>query len=217
MNLLFAPALLLATGRMPPADRAYTLTMTTTVITQLLRQQLFTDSGRAYPCRNNPACSSWGEQLAASRPVVTVDGPRVALSVHVSGTYPINQYFAPEIAGDLTVSAVPVVDQGLVHVTQAQVTASPNSDMTFRAFIGAFHANMEQLLNQRGVFDLASYLALASRNPNLPPPRIPGLTCLDAAQIAIQAIGTQSDPAAVTAAITVSGDHPSPQRQPPAC
>ena len=117
---------------------------------------------------------------------MTVDGPRVALSVHVSGTYPINQYFAPEIAGDLTVSAVPVVDQGLVHVTQAQVTASPNSDMTFRAFIGAFHANMEQLLNQRGVFDLASYLALASRNPNLPPPRIPGLTCLDVAQIAIQ-------------------------------
>lgn len=225
LTAALCPALLLATGRadhpevfrMAPADRAYTLTMTTTVISQLLRQQLFTDSGRAYPCRNNPACASWGDQLAVSHPVVAVDGPRVVLSVHVSGTYPINQYFTPEIGGDLTVSAIPVVDGGLVHVTQAQVTAGSKSDMTFQAFVGALHAHMEDLLNQRGVFDLASYLALASRNPNLPPPRIPDLTCLDAGQIAVQRVATQADPAAVTAAVTVHLTVDQAQRHPPGC
>jgi hypothetical protein len=198
------------------ADRNYTLTMTTAEMNQMLEAQLFTQGGRAYPCKNNPACSAWGDDLAMSHPAISVDGPRVLLTTHVDGTYPINQFFAPQIAGDLTIAAIPVIVGGLVHLTQAQITANPASDMTFRAFIVAFHTNMENVIDQRGVFDLASYLASASRNTNLPPPRIPDLTCLDPAQIAVERIGTQSDPAALTAAVTVHlpQGHPA-QRKPP--
>lgn len=205
----------LLTGR---ADRNYTLTMTTAEMNQMLEVQLFTQGGMAYPCRNNPACSSWGDNLALSHPAVSVDGSRVLLTAHVNGTYPLNQFFTPEIAGDLTISTIPVVDNGMVHLTQAQITANPASDMTFRAFIVAFHTHIEEMIDQRGIFDLANYLANASRNTSLPPPRIPDLTCLDPTQIAVEKIGTQSDPAALTAAVSVHlpPGHPA-QRKPPTC
>lgn len=215
-SLLLVPALL-ATRPAAPSDRAYTLTMTTTAVMQLLRQLVFTDAGRAYPCRNNPACSSWGENLALSQPVIAVDGPRLVVAVHVSGTYPINDYIKPEVAGDVTIMVVPVVRDGLVHLTEAQVGTSPNGDMTFRAFIGAFHAQIESLIEQHAVFDLARYLASASRDPNLPPPRIPDLTCLDPGQITVQRVGTQPNPAALLAAVTVHAPAVMPHRQPPAC
>jgi hypothetical protein len=215
LTIAFLPALL-AWPRAVPGDRSYTLTVTTATLLQTVRQLAFTDSGRAYPCRHNPACSSWGDALAASRPGITVDGPRVVLSIHVTGTYVVNEFIAPQVDGDLTASAIPVVERGLVHLTASQVAAGPNGDVTFRAFVGAFHTQLEEMLNQRAAFDLASYLAAASRNPALPPPRIPDLSCLDPAQIAVRQVGTQPSPAGLTAAVTVHTVGGAP-RQPPGC
>src|SRR5581483_10908748 len=84
-----------------PAGRSYTITETTGQLLTLLQSQLFTDSGRFYPCRGNPACSSWGENLALSAPVVQINGQRLTFAVHVAGSYAVAAGFAPSIAGDL--------------------------------------------------------------------------------------------------------------------
>src|SRR3974377_391896 len=46
----------------------YTLTVPTRELVEMMREQVFTDSGRFYPCRTNPSCSSWGEDIALSAP-----------------------------------------------------------------------------------------------------------------------------------------------------
>lgn len=191
-----------------PDPRPYTVTMPTAQMVSLLKTQLFVDSGRLYPCRGNPACSAWGQNLALSAPTVQIDGPRLVFSVHVSGTYAINSMIAPSIAGDLVVSAVPVARDGLIHTTQSNVQAGPTSDITFQAFVQTVHGQLEQMLNEKGALDLAQYLAMSARDPKLPPPRLPGVTCVDRSQIHLQSIATEPASSSVTAMVLVSPPPP---------
>jgi hypothetical protein len=188
--------------------RPYTLTMPTAQMVSLLKTQLFVDSGRLYPCRGNPACSAWGQNLALSAPTVQIDGPRLVFSVHVSGTYAINSMIAPSIAGDLVVSAVPVARDGLIHTTQSNVQAGPTSDITFQAFVQTVHGQLEQMLNEKGALDLAQYLAMSAQDPKLPPPRLPGVKCVDRSQIHLQSIATEPASSSVTAMVVVSPPGP---------
>ena len=195
-------------GTTSAAPSPYTLTMPTAQMVALLRTQLFVDSGRLYPCRGNPACSAWGQNLALSAPGVQVNGPRLVFSVHVSGTYALNAMIAPSIAGDLIVSAVPVARDGLIHVTQSNVQPGPTSDITFQAFVQTVHGQLEQLLNDKGTLDLAQYLAMSAKDPKLPPPRIPGVKCVDRSQIRVESIATDPASSAVTASVLVSPPPP---------
>ncbi len=187
-----------------PDPRSYTLAMPTAQMVSVLRTELFTDSGRLYPCRGNPACSSWGHDLALSAPGVKIDGPRLVFTVHVSGTYAINAMFAPSIAGDLVVSAVPVARDGLIHVTQSVVQAGPTSDIVFQGFVQTVHGQLEQLLNDKGTLDLAQYLAMSAKNPKLPPPRLPGVSCVEPSQIQVQSVATDPPSSSVRAMVTVN-------------
>jgi hypothetical protein len=186
-----------------PTGRTYTVTETTAQLLALLQAQLFTDSGRFYPCRGNPSCSSWGENLALSAPVVQVNGQRLAFAVHVDGSYAVAPGLAPSVAGDLIVSAVPIVLNGLVHLSQSAVRAG-QGDVTFQAFVQAAHGQIEQLLNEKSTLDLADYLALAAHDPTMPPPRLPGITCVDRSQIHLQSVATDPGASAVTATVLVS-------------
>jgi hypothetical protein len=187
-----------------PDPRSYTLAMPTAQMVSVLRAELFVDSGRMYPCRGNPACSSWGHDLALSAPGVKVDGPRLVFSVHVAGSYAINAMFAPSIAGDLIVSAVPVARDGLIHVTQSAVQAAPTSDIVFQGFVQTVHGQIEQMLNDKGTLDLAQYLAMSAKDPKLPPPRLPGVSCVEPSQIQVQSVATDPAASAVKAMVTVS-------------
>ncbi len=184
--------------------RPYTLTMPTAQMVSVLRTELFVDSGRLYPCRGNPACSSWGHDLALSAPGVKIDGPRVVFTVHVAGSYAINAMFAPSVAGDLVVSTVPVARNGLIHITQANVQAAPTSDIVFQGFVQTVHGQLEGLLNDKGTLDLAQYLAMSAKDPKLPPPRLPGVSCVEPSQIQVQSIATDPGASAVTAMVTVN-------------
>jgi hypothetical protein len=184
--------------------RSYTLAMPTAQMVSVLTTELFVDSGRLYPCRGNPACSSWGHDLALSAPGVKIDGPRLVFTVHVSGTYAINAMFAPSIAGDLVVSAVPVARDGLIHVTQSAVQAGPASDIVFQGFVQTVHGQIEQMLNDKGTLDLAQYLAMSAKNPKLPPPRLPGVSCVDPSQIQVQSVATDPPSSSVRAMVTVN-------------
>jgi hypothetical protein len=190
-----------ATSRDP---RSYTLAMPTAQMVSVLKTELFVDGGRLYPCRGNPACSSWGHDLALSAPGVKVDGPRLVFTVHVSGTYAINAMFAPSIAGDLVVSAVPVARNGLIHVTQSAVQAGPASDIVFQGFVQTLHGQIEQMLNDKGTLDLAQYLAMSAKDPKLPPPRLPGVSCVDPSQIQVQSVATDPPSSSVRAMVTVT-------------
>jgi hypothetical protein len=187
-----------------PDPRSYTLAMPTAQMVSVLRTELFVDSGRLYPCRGNPACSSWGHDLALSAPGVKIDGPRLVFTVHVSGTYAINAMFAPSIAGDLVVSAVPVARNGLIHVTQSVVQAGPASDIVFQGFVQTVHGQIEQMLNDKGTLDLAQYLAMSAKDPKLPPPRLPGVSCVEPSQIQVQSVATDPPSSSVTAMVTVN-------------
>ena len=191
-----------ARGTAQPAARPYTLVVPTADVLALVQQLVYTDSGRAYPCRNNPACSSWGQDLALSAPTLTVEGARLVATTHVTGTYAISQFFEPEVSGDLYISAIPVVAGNMIRLTDTKIEPGPG-DMTFRTFIEAAHTHMEQLLNQRATFDLAQYLSLASRDSRLPPPRLPDVRNIDASQITVQSVATQVGPPAVVAKVSV--------------
>lgn len=188
----------------PSDPRSYTLTMPTAQMVSVLRTELFVDSGRLYPCRGNPACSSWGHDLALSAPGMKIDGPRLVFTVHVSGTYAINAMFAPSIAGDLVVAAVPVARNGLIHMTQSTVQAASTSDIAFQAFVETVHGQIEQLLNDKGTLDLAQYLAMSAKDPKLPPPRLPGVSCVQPSQIQVQSVATDPPSSSVTAMVTVN-------------
>jgi hypothetical protein len=167
----------------------------------LVRAQVFTDAGRYYPCRGNPSCSAWGQNIALSEPALTIDGARLVFSVKMVGTYALNPYIAPQVTGTLIVSGVPVVSDNRVRLSEAKVDAGP-SDVTFQAFVQATHQRMEQMVSQSGGFDLAQYLASASRDPRLPPPRLPGLHCVDPAEMQVQSVQTDAGGATITAAVT---------------
>jgi len=196
-------------ARQAPQDpKPYTVTMPTAQMVSLLKTQLFVDSGRLYPCRGNPACSSWGQSLALSAPGVRIDGPRLVFTVHVAGTYALNSMISASVAGDLIVSAVPVARDGLVHLTQSTVQPGPTSDVTFQAFVQTVHGQLEQMLNDKGALDLAQYLAMSAKDPKLPPPRLPGLPCVDRSQIHLESIATDPAASAVSAMVLVSPPPP---------
>src|SRR5271155_179256 len=71
-----------STGR-PVAPGTYRLSVPTDTMLAVLREEMFTDSGRFYPCRINTACASWGNDVVVSAPNISVDGPRVTFSVHM--------------------------------------------------------------------------------------------------------------------------------------
>jgi hypothetical protein len=96
-----------------------------------------------------------------------------------------------------------------VRLSDARVEAGP-SDVTFQAFVQATHVKAEQMVSQSGGFDLAQYLSNSSRDPRLPPPRIPGLHCVDSSEIQVQAV--QADAGAATITATVMAPAATPHR-----
>jgi hypothetical protein len=191
------------------APSSYTLTTPVADLLALLKTQVFTENGKYYPCRGNPSCSAWGENIALSDPSLSIDGPRLKFSVKMVGTYAVNPYFAPQVTGTLIVSGVPVVQDNRVRLSDARVEAGP-SDVTFQAFVQATHVKAEQMVSQSGGFDLAQYLSNSSRDPRLPPPRIPGLHCVDSSEIQVQAV--QADAGAATITATVMAPAATPHR-----
>jgi hypothetical protein len=186
----------------------YTLTVATRQLVDLLRGQLFTDSGRFVPCRINPACSAWGRDIALSAPNISIDGPRVVFSVHLVGTYAMSQFFATTVTGDLIVSGIPTLRGSKVVLTQSSAVAGPTSDLVFRAFLDAAHPRIESMLEQSKGFDLPQYLAFAASDPALPPPRLPGTSCVDPSQIQVQSVSTQPSASALSAVVSVSPPPP---------
>jgi hypothetical protein len=190
------------------AAPTYTLTVPTRDLVDLLRGQLFTDSGRFYPCRTNPQCSAWGQDIAVSSPNISIDGPRLIFSVHLVGSYAMAQFFTPTVAGDLVISGVPTVRTNRVVLTQSAVAAGQSSDMTFRAFLEAVHPRVEAMIDQSPGFDLAQYLSYSAADPYLPPPRLPHTTCVDPSQIEVQSVSTQPSASAISAIVAVSPPPP---------
>ena len=191
------------------ATRPYTLTTPVADLLALMRTQVFTDQGRYYPCRGNPSCSAWGQNIALSDPALSIDGRRLVFSVKMVGTYALNPYFAPQVTGTLIVSGVPTVGDNRVRLSEAKVAAGP-SDVTFQAFVEATHAKMEQMVSQSGGFDLAQYLSSTSRDGRLPPPRLPGLHCVEPTEIQVQSVAADAGTAAIAA--TVVGPVATPRR-----
>jgi hypothetical protein len=192
-----------------PGSKLYTLATPVADLIALVRAQVFTDAGRYYPCRGNPSCAAWGESIALSDPALSIDGTRLVFSVKMVGTYAVSPYFAPQVAGTLVVSGVPVVIDNRVRLSDAKVDAGP-SDVTFQAFVQATHVRMEKMVTESGGFDLAQYLASGSRDPRLPPPRLPGLHCVDSTEIHLQTVQADAGAAAITAVVV--GPSATPRR-----
>ncbi len=176
----------------PPGN--YQLSVPTDTLVAVLREELFTDSGRFYPCRVNTACTSWGNDVVVSAPKIAVDGPRIVFSVHMTGTYTMNQFFAPKVAGDLIVSGVPVLHANKVGLSQTSAAAGSASDAAFRTFIELMRQRIESMIDESPGFDLAQYLASSTADPQLPPPRLPARGCVSASQIQLTSIGTNVGP-----------------------
>lgn len=190
------------------AIATYTLSVPTQELVDLLRGQLFIDSGRFYPCRTNPSCSAWGQDIALSAPSLSVEGARLVFSVHLVGTYSMSQFFAATIGGDLIVSGVPTARGTHVVLTQTNVSAGPASDMTFRTFLQAMHAQIESMIERSPGFDLAQYLSYSAADPDLPPPRLPNVRCVDPSQIQVQSVATVPASSAVSAVVSVGPPPP---------
>jgi hypothetical protein len=183
-------------------DTTYTVMVRADEMMAMLNQVVFTDSGgRFYPCRVEASkCDSWGHDIALSRPAIKTDGSRLILSVHIQGTYPMSQFFAPSVQGTLDLSSIPTVRENAIRMTQTEV-ASGGGDAVFNGFLAVTHDQIAQYVDQKVKIDLVQHLAAATADPSLPPPRLPGLACVDPSHLTLTSAGTQQSPDAVVIAV----------------
>jgi hypothetical protein len=180
-----------------PHDTTYVVMVRADDMMSMLKQTAFADGGVFYPCRIEGAkCAQWGHDIALSDPLIKTDADRIFLSVHIKGSYPISQFFAPVVEGTLNLSAVPVVRDNLIRMSQTDVT-SGGGDATFNGFVGLAHQQIAQYVEQNVKFDLAQHLALSTGDPSMPPPRLSGLACVDPKHLTLTSAATQPAPAAV--------------------
>jgi hypothetical protein len=85
------------------------------------------------------------------------------------------------------------------------VQAGPASDIVFQGFVQTVHGQVEQMINDNGTLDLAQYLAMSAKDPKLPPPRLPGVSCVEPSQIQVQSVATDPPSSSITAMVLVSG------------
>lgn len=183
-------------------DTTYTVMVRADEMMEMLNQVVFTDSGGTfYPCRIPASkCDSWGHDIALSQPMITTDASRLKLSVHIKGTYPMSQFFAPSVQGTLDLSAIPAVRENAIRMTQTEV-ASGGGDAVFNGFLAVTHDQIAQYVDQKVKIDLVQHLAAATADPNLPPPRLPGLACVDPSHLTLTSAATQQSPDAVVIAV----------------
>lgn len=183
-------------------DTTYTVLVRADQMMDMLNQVVFTDSGGTfYPCRiQGSKCDSWGHDIALSQPLIKTDGSRLVLAVHIRGTYPMSQFFAPSVQGTLDLSAVPTVQENALRMTETEV-ASGGGDAVFNGFLAVTHDQIAQYVNQKVKIDLVQHLAAATADPNLPPPRLPGLACVDPSHLTLTSATTQQSPDAVVIAV----------------
>jgi hypothetical protein len=179
-------------------DTTYTVLIRADDMMAMLNQVVFTDSGGTfYPCRvQGSHCDNWGHDIALSHPMIKTDASRLMLSVHIRGTYPMSQFFSPIIQGTLDLSAVPTVRDNTVRMTQTEVGSS-GGDAVFEGFISITHDQIAQYVDQHVKFDIVQHLAQATADPSLPPPRLPGLACVDPSHLTLTSATTQQAPDAV--------------------
>lgn len=185
-----------------PRDTTYMVLIRADDMMAMLGQVVFTDSGGTfYPCRvQGSRCDNWGHDIALSQPMVKTDAGRLILSVHIRGTYPMSQFFSPSVQGTLDLSAVPAVRDNVVRMTQTEV-ASGGGDAVFEGFIQITHDQIAQYVDQHVKFDIVQHLAAATADPSLPPPRLPGLACVDPSHLTLTSAATQQGPDAVAIAV----------------
>jgi hypothetical protein len=183
-------------------DTTYTVLVRADEMMAMLNQVVFTDSGGTfYPCRIPASkCDSWGRDIALSQPTIKTDAARLFLSVHIHGTYPMSQFFAPSVQGTLDLSAIPSVQENAIRMTQTEV-ASGGGDAVFNGFLAVTHDQIAQYVNQKVKIDIVQHLAAATADPNLPPPRLPGLACVDPSHLTLTSATTQRAPDAVVIAV----------------
>ena len=183
-------------------DTTYTILVRADEMMAMLNQVVFTDTGGTFfPCRIPASkCDSWGHDIALSQPAIKTDGSRLMMSVHIHGTYPMSQFFAPSVQGTLNLSAIPSVQENVIRMTQTEV-ASGGGDAVFNGFLAVTHDQIAQYVNQKVKIDLVQHLAAATADPNLPPPRLPGLACVDPSHLTLTSATTQQAPDAVVIAV----------------
>ena len=183
-------------------DTTYTVLVRADEMMEMLNQVVFTDSGGTfYPCRvESSKCGSWGHDIALSEPLIKTDGSRLLLSVHIRGTYPMSQFFAPSVQGVLDLSAVPTVRENAIRMTQTEV-ASGGGDAVFNGFLAVTHDQIAQYVDQNVKIDLVQHIAAATADPSLPPPRLAGLSCVDPSHLTLTSATTQQAPDAVVIAV----------------
>jgi hypothetical protein len=185
-----------------PRDTTYTVLIRADDMMAMLNQVVFTDSGGTfYPCRvQGSHCDNWGHDIALSQPIIKTDATRLTLSVHIRGTYPMSQFFAPSVQGTLDLSAVPTVRENVVHMSQTEV-ASGGGDAVFQGFVAVTRDQIAQYVDQHVKFDIIQHLAQATADPSLPPPRLPGVACVDPSHLTLTSAATQQAPDAVVIAV----------------
>jgi hypothetical protein len=186
----------------PARDTTYLVAVRADDMMAMLNQIVFTDSGGTfYPCRvEGSRCDNWGHDIALSQPMIKTDATRLMLSVRIRGTYPMSQFFAPSIQGTLDLSAIPTVQNNAIRMTQTQVS-SGGGDAVFNGFLTVAHDQIAQYVDQKVKIDLVQHLAAATADPSLPPPRLPGLTCVDPSHLTLTSAGTEQSPDAVVIAV----------------
>lgn len=80
-------------------------------ISQLLREQIYNDHGRFYPCKHVAACNGDAQDLYLENPEVTVQGGALVVSSHLSGHYCVFLFICPGLTGNLRLFAKPTVDE----------------------------------------------------------------------------------------------------------
>lgn len=142
-----------------------------------IEQRLFTESGRFYPCAQGSGCFKDAPGVYLESPQVSVVGGKLVLKTHLAGRVSGPLFSHPTISSDLTIYAVPVVDNNVLRLDQI-ILETDSSSLLFKLGAGKFRERAINELENKVRYDLSPQLDNARSKINARVPFQWGQRCL---------------------------------------
>jgi hypothetical protein len=159
-----------------------------------LKKQIFTDSGRFYPCKKDSGdCGRYGRELYLESPSLLLDGAWTIAKVHLSG-HGNAWLFRPGITGTIILSGVPTVENDTFSL-KSVVLEVESRNFILNYLNQRFGDRLVELIEKNSTIDLNPHYeeAVAQIDQLFPLRWGPGYLDLDASQLKIKYLGV--DPA----------------------
>ena len=186
-----------ATGTPGATDQSWVvpLFVSASDLERVLREHVFTDDGKYYPCRGSGNCDA-GSDLYLEWPSISVSNGWIVLKVHLSG-HGRFLFLRPGITGDVYATARPVIEDGVLKLEGLHLDVQSANVIT-KVLDARGRAAIEATLQAKAHFPLQA--KLDEVRAKLGPIATNGVCLLlDVTGARVSSIEARSDPAGIMA------------------